>query len=382
VKPHRHGLVLGKFYPPHRGHHFLVRQAAAGCERTTVLVMASSWESIGLAERVAWMREVHAEDPGVTVLGVPDDAPVDYGDHAVWDAHVALVEETLTVHGRGPVDAVYSSEPYGEELARRLGARAVTVDPERLRHPVSGTACRADLAARWDDLHPVVRAGLAARVVVVGAESTGTTTISRWLAEHFRARGGVWARTAWVPEYGREYTALKWDRARATARAEGRPEPALEDLVWTAEDFARIAAEQTRQEEKAAREGSPLVVCDTDAFATAVWEHRYTGRTSAETLAWAGERLPRRDVYLLTDHTGVPFVQDGLRDGEHVRADMTGWFRRRLTEAGHSWVLLRGDLEERCALAARTCELVLARRLRLGEPLPQSGDVATLTPRG
>ena len=36
------------------------------------------------------------------------------------------------------------------------------------------------------------------RVAIVGAESTGKTTLATALAEHYR--------TAWVPEFGRLYT--------------------------------------------------------------------------------------------------------------------------------------------------------------------------------
>lgn len=68
---------------------------------------------------------------------------------------------------------------------------------------MSGSACHADLAGNWDLLGGPARAGLAAHVVVLGAESTGTTTVSRALAQRYRDRGGVWSRTGWVPEYGR-----------------------------------------------------------------------------------------------------------------------------------------------------------------------------------
>ncbi|NEE33240.1 AAA family ATPase, partial [Streptomyces sp. SID7982] len=70
----------------------------------------------------------------------------------------------------------------------------------------SGTAVRKDPVGCWDFLQPPVRAALARRVVILGAESTGTTTLARALAAHYRARGGVWARTGYVAEYGREYS--------------------------------------------------------------------------------------------------------------------------------------------------------------------------------
>src|SRR5678815_166877 len=131
----RHGLVIGKFYPPHAGHHLLVRTAAAVCERLTVLVMASSVESVPLERRVAWMREVH---PDVTVHGVVDEHPVDLGSDAIWRAHVALMQAGVREVSSVPVDAVFTSEAYGEELGRRLGVRAVCVDLARGLVPISG----------------------------------------------------------------------------------------------------------------------------------------------------------------------------------------------------------------------------------------------------
>ena len=358
-----HGLVIGKFYPPHVGHHHLISDAAAQCDRLTVLVLASASETIPYADRVAWLREVH-DQPGVTVVGGPCDIPMDLGSSAVWSAQVAVMRGLV----RDPVDAVFSSEDYGIELARRFGAVHVAVDPARSTYPVSGTAVRADLAGSWDLLHPVVRGGLATRVVVLGSESTGTTTVSTALAEHYRDRGGVWSRTGWVPEHGRDYTYELHDEACAKAAASGGPSPAVDDLVWTPEDFAVIAKRQTALENDAARNGSPLLVCDTDALATRVWERRYLG-PSSHTARDAVPDLPPRAVYLLTDHVGVPFVQDGWRDGEHVRAAMTDWFVEELVASGQSWALLTGSLEERLDLAVRITDEALDRGSRFGAPI-------------
>lgn len=366
---HRHGLVIGKFYPPHAGHHLLVETAAASADRVTVVVMASMVESIPLADRVAWMRTVHAAQPNVTVVGIRCDAPVDITSEPVWVTQVASMRAAVAQVTSTPVDAVFSSEAYGPELARRFGATHVPVDPDRAAIPLSATQVRAALAAGWEHLHPVVRAGLTARVVVLGAESTGTTTVSRALAEHYRAKGGAWASTQWVPEYGRDYTVAKLDALAAKAARLGLPAPDMDDLAWFTDDFETIAAEQTRLENEAAKAGSPVLICDTDAFATTVWERRYAGNDSFGALKAATVDLPPRTVYLVTDHVGVPFVQDGIRDGEHLREEMTGWFLDALTEAGHSWVLLTGSLEDRLALAVRVVDQVVAHRFSFADPL-------------
>jgi NadR type nicotinamide-nucleotide adenylyltransferase len=356
-----HALVLGKFYPPHAGHHRLVRAAAAAAARTTVAVLGAAVESIPLGDRVRWLSEEHAADAGVVVLGDVDDHPIDYHDDATWDLHVGVVRSVLARRAmrdgdprRAPVDAVFSSEDYGAELARRLGATHVSVDPDRAVVPASGTAIRADTPAHWDRLAPATRAGLCARVVVVGGESTGTTTLSRALADHYRAE--------WVAEEGRRHTEDKL--AAAVALAGSGTAPGLDDLVWTVGDFVDVAARQAREEDRAASRGGPLLVCDNDAWAASVWCERYLGVCHP---AVTTHRRPA--LYLLTDHTGVPFEQDGWRDGEHRREWMTGRFTELLAGRGVPWRRVTGDRDARLRQAVTACDELLLRHFRFSAPL-------------
>ncbi|WKG04660.1 AAA family ATPase [Mycolicibacterium sp. HK-90] len=353
----RHGLMIGKFYPPRIGHHEAIRAAAARCDRFTVLVMAAAVESIPLADRMAWLREEHERDANVRIAGIPCDAPVDVTDQRVWAAQVAAMRAGVRAPGAAPeIDAVFSGDDYVDELARWFGATAV-----RTGRTGSSTAVRRDLAGRWHELAPATQAGLVTRVVVVGAESSGTTTVAEQLARHYASRGGAWAATQCVPEYGREYTELK---------SAANPGVHINELQWDALDFDVIGPEQTRLEELAARSGSPVLICDTDAFATAVWKRRYLGEASGG--PWTD--VPPRTVYLLTDHDGVPWHDDGMREGDlAIRAEMTSWFADALTAAGHSWVLLTGTLEERLDIAVRTIEPLLELRAQFGEPLRGAG---------
>ncbi|MDU0294595.1 AAA family ATPase [Saccharothrix longispora] len=352
-----HALVLGKFYPPHAGHHHLVRTAAARSARTTVTVLASHVESIPVADRVAWLRAEHAGTPGLVVLGDVDDHEMDFDSDEVWELHMGVARAVLARRAildgdpaSAAVDAVFSSERYGEEMAKRLGARHVPVDPDRGTHPVSGTAIRADPRANWAHLAPATRAGLCARIVVLGAESTGTTTLSRQLAAHLDA--------PWVPEYGRLHTEHKLAAARAFD-----PAASADRLVWTVGDFQDVAE---RQEElvRAASTG-PVVVCDNDAWAAEVWGHRYLGAARDDIAPDA--RRPA--LYLLTDHVGVPFEQDGWRDGEHLRAWMTGLFREGLAARGVPWRSVTGTPDQRLRQALEACEEAVARHFRFTHPL-------------
>ncbi|MBS1150074.1 MAG: transcriptional regulator [Myxococcaceae bacterium] len=349
----RHALVLGKFYPPHAGHHLLVRTAAEACERVTVLVLAASVESIPLPVRVGWMQEIHRAQPNVTIVGGIDDHPVDYRSDAVWRLHVELFQQLLGA----PVDAVFTSEPYGEELGRRLNAKAVCVDLGRSAFPYSGTAVRADPVGTWDALAEPVRGWFARRVVLVGAESTGKTTLAEELAGALRRRGGAHRLTRWVPEVGREVTAQKLARLGASA--------APEDVSWQSADFVAIAQAQSEREDALARLGGPVLVCDTDAFATGIWHERYQGVRSTEVEALA----TAHPLYLLTHPDDVPFTQDGLRDGEQIRDWMTARFVQRLEETQRRYVLIRGGRDERLQRCLLAIDQLLAEGWRLADPL-------------
>jgi NadR type nicotinamide-nucleotide adenylyltransferase len=323
------GVVVGKFLPPHRGHALLIERALAQCARVDVIVCERAGDPIPGALRVSWLRELF---PTAHVRCVED--VYDPDDSALW------ARLTLGWLGARP-DAAFTSEAYGDAWARALGCAHVAVDPERSRAPISASAVRADPFACWEFLPPPVRAWYAKRVVLVGAESTGKTTLAEGLA---RALG-----TPWVPEYGRDFTYTKYGRG---------------DAEWRSSEFVEIAAEQQRREDAAARDANRVLVCDTNAFATALWHRRYLGsRDPAVDAIGARDRC---DLYLLAGDE-IPFAQDGIRDGEAVRHDMHGWFEAALRAQSAPWLLLRGDAaaRERAALAA-IAELFAASRWKPG----------------
>jgi HTH-type transcriptional regulator, transcriptional repressor of NAD biosynthesis genes len=376
---YRHGLVIGKFYPLHAGHSHLIDEAAAACDRVTIVPMDSAVESVALAVREAWLRELYAASPHVRVAGARDDHPVHLDSDKAWRVHTDLMRSAVAraaiLDGcpeAAGIDAVFSSEPYGAELAARFGATAVAVDQARGTVPISSTAVRADPLGTWHFLPAPVRRTLTRRVVVVGAESTGTTTLSQDLRAALVARGGPWASTGWVPEVGRQWTYDLFTATAAHRARTGQPPPTMDDLLWAEEDFPAIAREQRRLEEAAAAAGGPVLVCDTDSFATDVWFGRYVGGSSPDVLAVADDG-PAPALYLLTDHEGVPFHQDGFRDGEHLREEMTAEFRRRLSgraaDVGTRVVELRGDRQRRLARALRAVDEVVAAGWGLADPL-------------
>lgn len=352
-------LVIGKFYPPHVGHQHLIQTAADGAHHLYVLVQGSRFESVSVKERAAWLAEDFADTPNVTVLGMQNDCPVDYASDEIWTAQAENMRMALKSHGVNKIDGVFSSEPYGQRLADAFNAQHVAVDPARREFPVSGTMCRADLDANWQLLTKAARRGLAVRVIVVGAESTGTTTLSEALTEQYRAQHPSMRD---VVEHGRFYTYEKLAELRTE-----KPDATVEEIVWTDTDFGVVAARQTAMEQAAA-EAAPLVIADTDALATTLWERYYLGDQSYGSFG-AMTHLPRRDIYLLTDHEGVEFEDDGWREGEHRRPEMTEWFKETLTAEGHSWILVTGSHERRMATATAVIDAMMVQQASFTSPV-------------
>ena len=162
------------------------------------------------------------------------------------------------------------------------------------------------------------------RVLIVGAESTGKTTLAIALADHYK--------TTWVPEYGRFYSEARRPRG---------------DL-WRSEEFTFIAVEQVRIEEAMARLANRVLICDTDAFATAIWHERYLGRPSADVLAVAEGRT--YDLCIVTD-VATPFVPDDIRDGESFRTWMHQRFLDEFARMHVPVLLVSGPLDARLAAA-------------------------------
>lgn len=66
----------------------------------------------------------------------------------------------------------------------------------------------------------------------------------------------------------------------------------------------------------------------------------------------------RADLYLLTGNE-IPFVQDGLRDGEHIRHEMHQWFETALARQHVPWMRICGSAEERLNSAMKSIQEML-----------------------
>lgn len=283
TKRFKHAMVLGKFLPPHKGHVYLIETAAKHADQVTILVCTLKKEPIPGGLRYQWMRELC---PGLNVVHVTDEVPSYPYEHPnFWEIWTDLIQR----YAPG-IDAVFSSEDYGFEIGRRLGIEHVLVDKKRVTVPISATRIRSQPYKYWEFIPEPVRPYYAKRIAILGPESTGKSTLAVQLAEHFN--------TAYVAEYGREYT------------------DQIDMRRFSLEDIEKIGRGQAIREDLAARKANRILICDTELITTQIWSEIYFKQCPS----WVLEENQRRtyDLYLLMN-IDIPWVDDGTREFPHLR---------------------------------------------------------------
>jgi nicotinamide riboside kinase len=154
-------------------------------------------------------------------------------------------------------------------------------------------------------------------IALLGAESTGKTTLGRELADALRAEGHD---VGLVAEYLREF-----------CERNGRTPKVHEQ--------AGIAVEQTRRIAEAAQ-AHDIVVADTAALMIAVYSEHVFGDRSLYAQA---EETQRGYALTLLTALDLPWLPDGLqRDGPQVREPVTAQVRASLSRAGVVYSVVSG----------------------------------------
>lgn len=146
------------------------------------------------------------------------------------------------------------------------------------------------------------------KMTILGAESTGKTTLCRDLAAHFSC--------PWVPEYMRIYLQDKWDNTQQTC-------------TW--EDLLPIAQGQIALENKLAQQAGlnndKYLFCDTSLFELMVYAYWYYGDCPNVLTKAALDH--HYDLIMLTE-VDIPWVADDLRDSPHEREAISAFFETML----------------------------------------------------
>lgn len=316
------GMTLGKYAPLHAGHQFVIETALREMDLVYVMIYDEpTVTDIPLPVRAQWIRTAY---PQVRVIEAWD-GPTESGyTPQIMALHDAYIQQMC---GHLGITHFYSSEPYGEHVSAGLNAINRLVDPPRRIVPISATQIRADTLQHQAMLAPHVYRDLITKVVLLGAPSTGKTTLAAALADAYQ--------TVWMPEYGREY----WEKHQRDRKLSPR-------------QLLEIAKGHREREEVAFRHSNRYCFVDTNAVTTAMFGLYYHGMILPRLAALADECQRRYDVVIVCGDD-IPYDDTWDRSGEVARRIFQKQILADLKMRRTHFHLVTGSIEARIASVQR-----------------------------
>jgi nicotinamide riboside kinase len=186
------------------------------------------------------------------------------------------------------------------------------------------------------------------KIIFVGPESTGKTTLCEILSKKYS--------TPWVSEMCRVVAEEK------TTVIDPNINGSDINFNFNLNDFILMANRQNREEYELTEKANNILICDNDSFALTIWCERYLGKYHKEIYDIylnADYLQNEKKIYILTK-PNVPFVQDGLRDGEHIRDWMYSRFKEELDNKKMPYFILDSpNYEERVNKAIDIVDSIL-----------------------
>ncbi len=178
------------------------------------------------------------------------------------------------------------------------------------------------------------------KIVVIGPESTGKSTLCQALAAAFDE--------PLVQEFARSYL----DRL---------------DRDYKYEDLLEIAKGQVQEEESKVKDAKNVLFIDTDLNVLQVWSQHKYGKTDP----WILEQIAAQkyDFYLLTD-VDIPWEDDPQREypDPKMRAYFFNWYKKIVEDSGVPFAIIKGGYEARFIQASNVVRGILPSQDFVKEP--------------
>lgn len=335
------GFIGGKFLPLHLGHVYAIVHASTMVDELYVVLSHSELRDRELCEntkmhyipaqiRLRWLSQLTKDMPHVKVISMEDNQDNDNYD---WAEGAQFIKREI---GK-PIDYVFSSEHEYNEMFKELypNAKHKLIDPTRTQVNISATTIRNEgVFKHWEFIPYSVRPYFIKKIVLVGTESCGKSTLTRNLAKIYN--------TSYVEEYGRSLC----------------EELGGCDGIMVKEDYQRIAYGHKIEEFKAIEKANKLVFIDTEAIVTQFYSHLYNG--ADQPILDEITKLQEYDLWLFLE-PDVKWVDDGLRvhGEEKVRGQNNQHLKALLKKHDIDYKILMGDYERRLKGAIQHIEKLL-----------------------
>ena len=184
------------------------------------------------------------------------------------------------------------------------------------------------------------------KIVILGPESTGKSTLCAQLAQHYQMQ--------WCPEFAREYLLTNgktYQYADLLNIAHGQI--ALEDEYYSMLHNAWKCAEGkgwVNQQSLISSKYPPTLFIDTDMYVMKVWSEYVFGKCDPFILNQIVTR--KYDLYLLCN-IDLPWVKDALREypEANTRNELFHIYKDLLINQQQPWIEISGNNEARIAAA-------------------------------
>lgn len=322
------GMYGGSFDPLHVGHIHDIIKSASMCDELYVMI---SWcegrESTSKELRYRWILNCTRHLPNVRIIMIEDKAVSKevYNTDYYWEKGAKDIKDTI---GK-PIDAVFCGSDYkGTNRFESLYCpESEIIYFDRAEVPISSTEIRDWAVTHWDYIPDVCKPYYAKKVLILGGESTGKSTLVQNLALAYN--------TNYVSEVGRD-----------TCEYAGG-----EDFM-NVNDLYENLIRQKLNVMDALKKSNRVLFVDTDAITTLFYSNFLLTDNNeiskCTKLAEAINSINEWDLVLFLEPT-VAFVQDGTRN-EKIASDREKYsnqIKRLLDINNVSYHCISGDYYDR-----------------------------------
>lgn len=328
------GVTLGKYIPFHMGHESIIRQMYSdGMDKIIVCVYDCPEYGIDTATRASWIREIFSALDNLTVVEF-ENSPQEVGyTKDIMKRQEDFFEREMLRKGIDPslITHFYNSEPYGEHMSKRFGWNDVRVDLNRDGVQVSATKIRNNGNDYFRFLHPIVQNDMPMIITLLGGESTGKTTLGKYLKEEFNF--------GYIPEYGAEY----WYENN-------------KDGVLDKTDLFNIMKEHNIRRNKAiSMADKNIYIEDTNNLTTWMFGNQY-GILPYEPSIDVVNQFKQTRLFVLCDND-IPFDSSGGRISDEVRSKFNTQYLDFLNRYNLPYIVVSGSVQERALQLANYLNL-------------------------